>query len=462
MKSNGPQSVGVLSSAKCTNEDNYLLQKFTRAVLGTNNVDHCARLCHASTVAAAMAAFGDGAMSNSIDDIAEADVLMVIGSNTTECHPLIGRKIRQAVKNRGAKLIVADPRTIELCELATVHMSHLPGTDVALLNGMMGQILAEGLENQDFIRKRCEDYDSFRSSLKRYDLTRVAEVTGVPAEKIRQGALLFGRAKRAMILYGMEHDPAYNGNGQCKGHREYPDAYGKHGPPWYGICARCGARTMSREPVTWGLCRSFIQAINVWMTPKFRRTLRQPGVRKLSLEPGLTITEMIQAAQEGKLKALYVMGENPMLSEPDLNHAWAAFARLEMLVVQDIFLTETAGLADVVLPAACFAEKDGTFTSTERRVQSLCKAVDPPGQARVDWEIIAELSRRMGYRMDYEDSADIMTEISPLTPIYGGMNQKRLTGSGLQWPCWDEKHPGTPVLHREKFTRRLSRVSCTT
>ena len=163
---------------------------------------------------------------------------------------------------------------------------------------------------------------------------------------------------------------------------------------------------------------------------------------------------MIQAAQEGKLKALYVMGENPMLSEPDLNHAWAAFSRLEMLVVQDIFLTETAGLADVVLPAACFAEKDGTFTSTERRVQSLCKAVDPPGQARVD-QIIAELSRRMGYRMDYEDSADIMTEISRLTPIYGGINQKRLTGSGLQWPCWDEKHPGTPVLHREKFTRGL-------
>ena len=448
----GPDAIGVLSSAKCTNEENYLLQKFARAVIGTNNVDHCARLCHASTVTAAMAAFGDGAMSNSIADVDYADLFFVIGSNTTECHPIIGRKIRRAVKNNGAKLIVADPRAIELTELADVHMAHFPGTDVALLNGMMRHILETGLHNRAFMAERCEDVELFLASLDRYDLKAVEEITGVAGKKIRQSALLFGKAKRAMILYGMGVTQHTCGTDNVKAVANLLMLTGNMGRRGTGFAPLRGQNNVQ------GACD--MGALPV-VYPGYQR-VDDPGVRmkftgdwgrKLSEKPGLTITEMIQAAHEGRLKTLYVMGENPMLSEPNLNHAKEAFARLEMLVVQDIFLTETAQMADVVLPAACFAEKDGTFTSTERRVQMVRKAINPPGEARVDWEIIAEISRRMGYPMNYASTAEIMSEIARLTPIYGGINHGRLTGAGLQWPCRDSEHPGTPMLHIGQFTR---------
>jgi formate dehydrogenase alpha subunit len=448
----GPDSIGVLSSAKCTNEDNYLLQKFVRAVLGTNNVDHCARLCHASTVTAAMAAFGDGAMSNSIADIDHADLFFIIGSNTTECHPIIGRKIRRAIRNNGAKLIVADPRNIELAAMAAVHLAHFPGTDVALLNGIMRQILESGLHDETFMKERCEDMEPFLASLDRYDLKTMEEITGVAAGKIRQTALLFGKAARAMILYGMGVTQHTCGTDNVKAVANLLMLTGNIGrrgtgfAPLRGQNNVQGACDMGALPVVY----PGYQRVD---DPGVRRKFAGDWRRKLSAKPGLTITEMIQAAHAGQLKTLYVMGENPMLSEPDLNHAHDAFAGLDMLVVQDIFLTETARLADVVLPAACFAEKDGTFTSTERRVQMVRKAIDPPGEARGDWEIIADIARRMGYPMNYNSSAEIMSEIARLTPIYGGINYDRLTGAGLQWPCRNPEHPGTPMLHAGQFTR---------
>jgi formate dehydrogenase alpha subunit len=448
----GPDAIGLLSSAKCTNEENYLFQKFARAVLGTNNVDHCARLCHASTVAAALAAFGDGAMSNSISDIDHTEVLFVIGSNTTECHPIIGRKIRRAIKNNGAKLIVADPRRIELCEMAQVHLDHFPGTDVALLNGMMRVIVEEDLHDQKFISERCEEFEPFLESLNRYDLKTVEAVTGVAGEKIRQSALLFGKAKKAILFYGMGITQHTTGTDNVKTIANLLMLTGNLGrkgtgfSPLRGQNNVQGACDMGALPVVY----PGYQRVD---NPAVREKFEKAWGKNLSEKPGLTITEMVQAAYEGQLKALYVMGENPMLSEPDLNHAREALTRLEMLVVQDIFLTETAQLADVILPAASFAEKDGTFTNTERRVQRVRKTLDPPGEARLDWEIIAEVSRRLGYPMNYHSSPEIMDEIARLTPIYGGINHDRLNRGGLQWPCSDIKHPGTPILHKGQFSR---------
>ncbi len=448
----GPDSIGLLSSAKCTNEDNYIFQKFGRAALGTNNVDHCARLCHASTVAAALAAFGDGAMSNSISDIDGAEVMLVIGSNTTECHPIIGRKIRRAIKNNGAKLIVADPRAIELSEMAEVHLDYFPGTDVAFLNGMMRQIVEENLHDKVFIAERCEGFEPFLESLDRYDLKTVEEITGVAGEKIRQSAMLFGKAKKAIVFYGMGITQHTTGTDNVKAIANLLMLTGNLGRQGTGFAPLRGQNNVQ------GACD--IGALPVFY-PGYQR-VDQPAVKEkferawgkmLSEKPGLTITEMFQAAYDGQLKALYVMGENPMLSEPDLNHAKEALCRLEMLVVQDIFLTETAQLADVVLPAASFAEKDGTFTSTERRVQRVRKAIDPPGRARSDWEIIMELSTRLGYAMNYKSSGEIMAEIAQLTPIYGGIDYDRLATGGVQWPCWDMNHPGTSILHQNQFTR---------
>ncbi|MFH1491505.1 MAG: formate dehydrogenase subunit alpha, partial [Pseudomonadota bacterium] len=448
-----PDSIGVLSSAKCTNEDNYILQKFARAVLGTNNVDHCARLCHASTVSAALASFGEGAMSNSISDIDHADVIFVIGSNTTECHPIIGRRIKRAVRNNDAKLIVADPRTVELSEMADVHLVQLPGTDVALLNGIMRQIVDEGLHDAAFIADRCEDFAPVLASLERYELKTVEEITGVSGENIREAALLFGKAKRAMILYGMGITQHTTGTDNVKAIANLLMLTGNIGRPGTGFAPLRGQNNV-QGACDMGALPAFYPGYQHVGNPDVREKFEKAWGKTLRDKPGLTVTEMIQAAYNGSLKALYVMGENPMLSEPDLNHATEALARLDLLVVQDIFLTETAQLADVVLPATSFAEKDGTFTSTERRVQLVRRAIDPPGEARTDWKIICDIAHRMGYAMSYESGQEIMDEISMLTPIYEGISHVRLTGrEGLQWPCPDRNHPGTPILHAGQFTR---------
>jgi len=448
----GPDAIGVLSSAKCTNEDNYVIQKFVRAVLGTNNVDHCARLCHASTVAAALSAFGDGAMSNSISDIDHADVVFVIGSNTTECHPIIGRKIKLVVRSNKAKLIVADPRAIELSDMAEVHLNHLPGTDVALLNGMMQQIIQEGLYDRTFVEERCEDFGPFLESLKPYTLDAVEEITGVPSEKIRQSSMLFARAKRAMVLYGMGITQHTTGTDNVKAIANLLMLTGNLGRRGTGFSPLRGQNNVQGACDMGALPNVFpgYQRVN---EQSVRSKFEKAWGKDLDGNPGLTLTEMFEAAHEGRIKAMYIVGENPMLSEADLWHARRALAKLDLLVVQDLFLTETAQMADVVLPAASFAEKDGTFTNTERRVQRVRKATEPPGEAKLDWEIISEVAARLGYPLAYGSSAEIMDEIAQVTPIYHGINFDRLNKKGLQWPCWDQGHPGTPILHKGRFTR---------
>jgi len=449
----GAGSLGVLSSAKCTNEENYLLQKFARAVLGTNNVDHCARLCHASTVVAALAAFGDGAMSNSISDIALAESILVIGSNTTECHPIIARHIKQNIRENGARLIVADPRATELTQVASLHLCHRPGTDVALLNGLMHEIVTGGQHDAEFIRQRCEDFESFAESLKPYTPEAVQSITGVAAEKIRQAAEIFGRASAAVVVYGMGITQHTTGVDNVKSIANLLMLTGNMGRKGTGFSPLRGQNNV-QGACDMGALPNVYPGYQKVGDPTVQAKFSRAWGVELNGEPGIPLTVMVEAADRQELQGMYIMGENPLMSEPDLAHARHAISKLQFLAVQDIFLTETALLADVILPATSFAEKDGTFTNTERRVQLLRKALDPPGTARQDWQIIVDIATRLGYPMAYASSAAIMEEIVELTPIYGGMRHSRLASAdGLQWPCWDDTHAGTARLHVDHFTR---------
>lgn len=449
----GADSVAVFSSAKCTNEANYLMQKFARAALGTNNVDHCARLCHASTVAGLAMAFGSGAMTNSIHEIAGAKAVFVIGSNTTENHPVIGIQVKEAVR-RGAKLIVADPRKIELSQKAHVYMQHRPGTDVALLNGMMHVIIEKGLYDKEFVETRTENFHALKECVKEYTPERVSEITGVPAEEITEAAVTYATAKAASLIYSMGITQHSTGTDNVLSTANLAMLTGNLGKESCGVNPLRGQNNV-QGACDMGALPNLLPGYQAVTDPAVRARFEKVWGRKHPEKPGLTVTEAINAAHDGHLKGLYIMGENPMVSDPDINHVKAALGNLDFLVVQDIFLTETAKLAHVVLPAASFAEQEGTFTSTERRIQLVRKAVNPPGQARYDWEIIMALSNRMGYPMDYSSPAEVMEEVASLTPIYGGIVHSRLAGQGLQWPCPTREHPGTAYLHKGKFSRGL-------
>jgi formate dehydrogenase alpha subunit len=453
LESSGSGAMGVLSSAKCTNEENYLIQKFARVVLGTNNIDHCARLCHSSTVAAALESFGDGAMSNSIADIGEAEVIFLIGSNPTACHPIIARRITHNIRNNGACLIVADPRATELARRADLHMSHRPGSDVALLNGMMHAILESGLHDADFIAQHCEGFDLFRKNVEYFSLERAALISGVPAEDIRRAAEKFATAKRGVVVFGMGITQHITGVDNVKSIANLLMLTGNMGRKGTGFSPLRGQNNVQGACDMGALPNVYPGYQNI-DEPDVRARFSEAWQANLNSRKGLPLTDMISAADQDHLQGMYVIGENPLMSEPNLEHTRQALAGLRFLAVQDIFLTETARLADVVLPAACFAEKSGTFTNTERRVQLVRQVLEPPGLARADWQIVAELSSRFGYSMPYADSGAIMQEIAALTPIYGGISHRRLERhDGLQWPCWDSRHRGTPRLHVTTFTR---------
>ena len=450
----GPDAIAGLSSAKCTNEENYLFQKFMRAVIGTNNVDHCARLCHASTVAGLARAFGSGAMTNSIEEIANADCILVTGSNTTENHPIVALRIKEAVMKNGAKLIVADPRRIELVEFATIWLRQKPGTDVALFNGIMNVIISEGLYDEEFIRSRTEGFEEFKEFIRDYTPEAVERITGVPASKIIEAARLYAKAERASIIYSMGITQHTTGTDNVLALANLAMLTGNVGKESTGVNPLRGQNNV-QGACDLGALPNVLPGYQRVDDPEIRGKFERAWGVKLPEKPGLTVVEMMHAAEEGGIKAMYIMGENPALSDPNLNRTRKALEKLEFLVVQDIFLTETAEYADVVLPAASSFEKDGTFTNTERRVQRVRKAIDPPGEAMPDWRIICELAKRMGYEMDYDSPAQIMDEIASLTPIYGGISYDRLENGGLQWPCPDRSHPGTKFLHKDRFARGL-------
>ena len=453
----GSDALGVFASAKCTNEENYLLQKFARAALGTNNVDHCARLCHASTVVGLAKAFGSGAMTNSIPEVTLADTILVTGSNTTEAHPVIGYLIKQAVA-QGKKLIVIDPRRIELAELADVHLQLLPGTNVALLNGLAHVIIAEGLADEEYIASRTEGFDKLKEALAKYTPEYVQKLTSVPADLIRKAARLYGKADRGAIYYSMGITQHSQGTDNVLAVANLAMLTGNVGREGTGVNPLRGQNNV-QGACDMGALPNVFPGYQSVTKPDLRAKFTEAWGIDLPEKPGLTITEMIPASLSGDIKALYICAENPMVSDPDINHVRKALENLEFLVVQDIFLTETAQLADVVLPGTTFAEKDGTFTSTERRVQRVRKAISPRGESRPDWQIICELARRMGCKMEYQDPSAIMDEISSLTPSYGGIDYVRIDKEGLCWPCPTKTHPGTPCLHAQGFTRGLGKFT---
>jgi len=455
----GRDSIMFASSAKATNEENYLLMKLARRVFGTNNIDHCARLCHSSTVVGLKETFGSGAMTNSIDCIDRADLIFVIGSNTTEQHPLIGTRIINAAKS-GARLIVADNRIIRLARHADMHLRHKNGSDVALLMAMMNLIISEGLEDRGFIDSRTEGCSKLAESVREWTPERAAPLTGLTAAEIADAARLYAKAGSAMIFYSMGITQHTHGVDNVRCIANLAMLTGNLGKEGAGVNPLRGQNNV-QGGCDMGALPELYSGYQKVADPSVREKFEKAwGGGSLPDIPGLPLTLAMNAAAGGAIKGMFFMGENPVISDPDQAHAVAALKSLELLVVQDIFLTETAQLADVVLPAACFAEKDGTFTNTERRIQLLKKAVDPPGEARADWEIICGLAAAAGYDgMTYESTSEIMAEIASVTPIYAGVSHNRLTLSGLQWPCTDAAHPGTSILHRGSFTRGKGRFA---
>ncbi len=452
----GPDSIGLLSSAKCSNEENYLMMKFARAVIGTNNIDHCARLCHSSTVGGLSGTFGSGAMTNSIAEIDDAKTLFVIGSNTTEQHPMVGMHMLRAV-DRGATLIVADPRRTQIAEFAQIHLRQRSGTDVALLNSIMHVILDEGLVDIEFVKRRTENFDDLMKVVKAYPPSVGAGITGVPAKLIRKTARIFATQQRSMLFFAMGITQHICGVDNVRACANLIMLTGHIGQPFSGLNPLRGQNNV-QGACDMGALPNVYSGYQKVSDPAARKKFSRAWGVPLPERPGRTLTEMIDAMAEGRIRALYVMGENPLLSDPNLNHVREAFNTLDFLVVQDIFLSETAKIADVVLPAASYAEKDGTYTNTERRVQKAEQALRPLGESLPDWQILCRLANRMGYPLSYHGPYEIMEEIALLTPSYGGMLHHRLHEQfGLQWPCPDMNHKGTPYLHRKKFARGLGR-----
>ncbi|TYO96655.1 formate dehydrogenase major subunit/formate dehydrogenase alpha subunit [Geothermobacter ehrlichii] len=453
----GPDSLMFLASAKASNEENYLLMKLARAGFGTNNVDHCARLCHSSTVFGLAETLGSGAMTNSLNCFERTDLVLVIGSNTTEQHPLIGSRILQA-RQRGAGLIVIDGRTIRLARHADLHLRPQNGTDVALLCGMMRQILADGLEDRAFIAARCENFAAFEASLRDYTPERVAAITGVPAQQLVDAARRFACADKAMIVFAMGITQHSHGVDNVRALSNLALLTGNIGRPGTGLNPLRGQNNV-QGACDMGALPDVYSGYQKVSDPAAREKFSAAWGVPLPDRPGLMATHAMEAAAAGRVRGMLIMGENPLLSEANQGLVRQALQKLEFLAVIDIFPTETAQLADVVLPAACYAERDGSFTSTERRVQRGRQAIAPPGEARADWQILCALLGRCGVPAGYAGPGEIMAEIAALTPSYAGISYPRLEGTGLQWPCPDAEHPGTPILHVGRCSRGKARFS---
>ncbi len=451
----GADAVGGLSSAKCTNEENYLFQRLIRAAFKTNNVDHCARLCHAPTTVAMVQTLGSGAMTNSIRDLAGAEFLLVIGSNAAESHPVLMGEIYRAI-DRGARLVVVDPRRTAVAQNAADHLRIRPGTDIPLLCGMMRHLIDAGLIDDVFIRARTEDFEPFLECILGWTVEHAAEETGIPAEKIRETAERYARAKEAAIVYCMGITQHACGTANVIALCDLAMLCGQVGKEFSGIYPLRGQNNV-QGACDMGALPNVYPGYQAVGDPAVREKFEKAwGVEGLADHPGLTVTEMISRAGRD-IRALYIMAENPMLSDPDATHVQESLKKLDFLVVQDIFLTETARLAHLVLPGACFAEKAGTFTNTERRFQLLRRAVSPPGGALDDFAVLRRMSEALGVPVPYAEPAAAMEEIGALCPAYGGIRHERLERTGLQWPCPEPDHPGTRFLHKDRFTRGLGR-----
>lgn len=453
----------TLCSAKATNEDGYIQQKFARLVMQSNHIDHCTRLCHSPSVEAMLAALGSGATSNSYQDYEDAGCLVIIGSDANANHPVAASRMRRAVNERGAKLIVINPRRIEMCDFAELWLRPRPGTDVALLNAMAKVILDEGLTDWDFVNGRTEGFEEWHQTVDKYTLEYAEQITGVAAADIAAAARIYARPpfSGSCLIWGMGITQHTMGTANAHGLLNLSFVAGQLGKPGTGISPLRGQNNVQGCGDAGCLPNAFpgYQVIAPNTVAKFQDAW---GGNPLPPEKGLVITDMMTAIRDGRVKAMYITGENPLLSEPDLHHAERAFRGLEFLVVQDIFLHETAQIADVVLPATSFAEKDGTFTNSERRVQRVRKVVEPVGESRPDWEIICDLARRMSGKMGlgvqeqfaFAHPSEIWREMAALTPLMSGISYERLDNEGgIQWPCPTPEHPGTRYLYESDFPR---------
>lgn len=449
---NGADALAGFSCSRATNEDNYVFQKMVRAAFGTNNVDNCARVCHSASVHGLAQTLGSGAMTNPIADITEdVDMILLVGSNPEEAHPVIGAQIRQAIQ-RGTQVVVVDPRKINLVKDSALHLQVQAGTNVAFANGMMHVILKEGLADRHFIEERTEGFSDLEKMVADYTPEKVAEICHIHPEDLIQAARMYAKAEKAPIIYCLGVTEHSTGTEGVMSMSNLAMLVGKVGKPG------CGVNPLRGQNNVQGACDmgcmpydfpGYQKVNNPEVIDKFEKAWHVP----LNRNTGLTSTKVLPAATAGNVKGLYIFGEDPIVTDPDTGHVRQALESLDFLVVQELFMTETAAYADVVLPGISYAEKDGTFTNTERRVQRVRKAVEPRGQAREDYEIFCEVMTRMGYPCAYESAKEIMEEISAVTPSFGGINYERLEKESLQWPCRSLTDPGTPIMHVGSFAR---------
>ena len=459
----GADAMAVYCCAKATNEDNYLLQKLFRALFRSNNIDHCTRLCHAGSVVALQMALGSSAMSNTAAEVIHSDVFLVTGSNTAETHPIIALQMKAAVEKHGAKLIVVDPRRVEMVNWATLWLPEKPGTDVPLFSAMAHVIIKEQLYNQDFIDRRTEGFEDFRKSIEPFTPEYAEAISGVDRNLIIQAARMYAKAKNAAIYWALGIPEHSHGTDNAMSLIHLALLTGHIGRQGTGLNPLRGQNNVQGASDSGAM---------PWHYPGYQRVDEEASARKFeqawNIEPGglnrrlgLTTTEIMSEVRPGGVRALHIMGENPMMSEPNLNHTRHMMEQLEFLVAQDLFINESGAYADVFLPAASWAEKEGTFTNTDRRVQRVRKALEPRGQARADWEIICDLAGRIDKKLGrqqtsfwaFRSPAEVLEEMGRVVPEYAGVKYSRIEKQGLQTPVWDDNHPGTPYLFAESFPR---------
>ena len=454
-KKYGPDALAGFACSRSPNEDIYMMQKLVRCAFGTNNVDNCARVCHSASVAGLAMTLGSGAMTNPIADITQnPDVIMLVGSNPEEAHPVVGMQIRQAVQ-RGCKIIVADPRDIGLAQNADIHLKLRPGTNVAFANGIMHVIIEEGLQDTKFIEERTEGYEKIKEIVKDYTPEKVGEICHIDPEDLRKAAIMYAKADKAPIIYCLgvtEHSTGTEGVMSMSNMAMLVGKLGREG---------CGVNPLRGQNNVQGACDmgalpgdfpGYQKVANPEVQEKFEKAWKT----KLNPNPGLHATDVWPKAILGEVKGLYIFGEDPIVTDPDTSHIIKALETLDFVVMNELFMTETAQYADVILPGVSYAEKEGTFTNTERRVQRVRKAVTLPGEARLDTDIFIDIMNRMGYPQPQLTSAEIMDEIASVTPSFGGISHARLdAGETLQWPCLSKDHPGTPIMHVGRFSRGL-------
>ncbi|WP_424004813.1 formate dehydrogenase subunit alpha [Haloarcula salina] len=447
----GGESLSLIASSKATNEDNYLMGKFARQVLGTNSVDNCNRLCHSSTVAGLAQTYGYGAASISTEDLELADCILLTGSNTTEAHPVLATRIKQNVRD-GGDLLVFDPREIQIAEYATQYSQVNPGYDAVWINGLTRYIIENDLYDEQFVEERTTGFEDVKEAVQEFTPERVEEVTGVPHEEIVSAAETLADADRCVFGWTLGLTEHSHGTENVIAMANLAAITGNLGKPGAGVSPFRGQNNVQGGGGDMGPLPDNFPGYQDIADDEIRAKFEDAWDCDISEEYGYYTTQMFLAADDDDIRGMYIIGENAALSEPGVNHAEDVLEDLDFLVVQDLFVNETAQYADVVLPACSFVEKTGTFTNTDRTVQMVKQVMEPKGDSRPDWKILQDLANRMGRDWNYDDTAEIMQEVNSLTPLYGGVSHERVDEEGgVQWPCWDESHPGTERLYTEEF-----------